>query len=335
MPSVEAVNRVLSERLSLNRQILKSPYWMLPVDDVGHENYMPVGRGQKSSDFCASWVGLLVCKNFELHKGIFVNGVDCTDKVVVRHRHMWCHNSSCPACFIRGWSVRQARSIEGRFVEGDKRGFGKVEHVVVSVPVADRDLPESVLRKKCRDALRDRGVVGGGMIFHGYRIDKNRKVLSWSPHYHSLGYIENGGFDRCRDCVHKREDCRSCDGFKGKEVRGFAKDGYLVKVMAERKTVFGTAFYQLNHATVRVGIKRFHVVTWFGSCGNRKFKSAKVKAKVLCPVCGSEMVRSVHVGKRRLIKDIGHVDYVPWFVDDEFDANGEPNYIDVVGSRFG
>ena len=334
MPSVDAVRRGLSDRLSLNRAILKSPYWMLPIDDVGHENYMPVGRGVKSSNLCGSWVSLSVCKNVDLHKGKSVNGVDCTGKVVVRHKHMWCHKSSCPVCFIRGWSVRQSRSIEGRFVEGDRRGFGKVEHVVVSVAVADRGLPESVMRKRCRDALTDRGVIGGCMIFHGFRIDRKRKVLGWSPHYHSLSYID-GGFDRCRDCVHDRDDCRSCDGFKGREVRGYAKDKYLVKVLPERKTVFGTAYYQLNHATVRVGIKRFHSVTWFGSCANRKFKSANVEAQILCPICSSEMVKSIHMGKRHLIKDIGHADYVPWFVDDEFDEDGEPNYIDVVGSRVG
>ena len=47
--------------------------------------------------------------------------------------------------------------------------------------------------------------------------------------------------------------------------------------------------------------------------------------------CGGEMVRAVYVGSRRIVKDVGHPDYVPLFVDDEFDENGEPNYIDVDG----
>jgi hypothetical protein len=235
-------------------------------------------------------------------------------------------------CFIHGWSVREARSIEGRFIVGDRRGFGKVEHVMVSVPFVGRNLPEMVLRMKCRNALFDRGVIGGCMIFHGFRIDEERQVLVWSPHYHCLGYVE-GGFDRCRDCVHERGDCRSCSGFKGREVRGFAKDGYLVKVLPERLTVFGTAFYQLNHATVRVGIRRFHVVTWFGCCGNRKFEGERSMAEVLCPVCCEEMVRSAYVGKRFIVRDIGVVGYLPVFVDDAFDEFGEPNYIDAVGGR--
>ena len=92
---------------------------------------------------------------------------------------------------------------------------------------------------------------------------------------------------------------------------------------------------QLNHATIRVGIKRFQSVTWFGSCSYRKFKSERVKCENLCPACDGEMVKSYHVGKRRIVKDIGSADYVPLFVDDEFDVSGEPNYVDVVGGRFG
>ena len=326
-PSVEAFNRSLDERVRLNRQILKNPYWFFPVADVGHSNFMPVGRGVKSSPLCGKHVGYDVCKNVEGHKGVSVSGVDWTGKIGVRHRHMWCHRSGCPVCFIRGWSVREARSITSRVEEGIKRGLGKIEHVVVSVAVADRDLSESVFRKKCRDALFDRGVLGGGMTFHGYRVDKKRDVLVWSPHYHTLGFIL-GGFDRCRVCVHVREDCASCDGLKGKEVRGYARDKYLVKVLAERKTVFGTAWYNLNHATVRIGIKRFHVVTWFGVCGNRKYATPKVKSEVICPACGEEMVRSVYVGSRYIVKDVGHPDYVSVFPFDEFGLDGAPNFID-------
>jgi hypothetical protein len=332
--SVEAVNRSFSERLRLNHAILKNKYWYLPVDDKGHENYMPVGRGVKSSEFCGRWVCHLVCKNIEGHKGVSIGDMDCTDKVVVRHQHMWCHKSSCPVCFNRGWSVREAKSIAGRFIEADKRGFGKVEHVSVSIPLEDYGLSEAVLREKARKALVVRGVTGGCMMFHGYREARNRKVLVWSPHYHALVYI-SGGFDVCRGCDHERGDCRSCSGFKGREVREYEKDRYIVKVLGERKTVYGTAFYQLNHSTIRLGVKRYQSVTWFGVCSYRMFKSAKVESENSCPACNEDMARSVYVGKRRIVKDIGSPDYVPLFVDDEFDASGLPNYIDHVGGRSG
>ena len=32
----------------------------------------------------------------------------------------------------------------------------------------------------------------------------------------------------------------------------FLEDGYYVKVLGERKTIFGTAWYQLNHASLRL-----------------------------------------------------------------------------------
>lgn len=325
----EAVKRDFNRRLSLNRVISRSPYWILPVDNCGHSNYQPVGRSVKTSPFCGKHVGFSVCKNVEGHKGVSVGGVDCTGKVVVRHKHIWCRKSSCPVCFIRGWSVRGARNIEGRLIEAVNRGFGDVEHIFVSVPVEDYDFSESVLRAKCRKILFDRGIIGGCMIFHGFRVDKRRDVLHWSAHYHVLGFVV-GGYS-CRECPRKWDCLKGCGDFDDRAWQGYQNDGYFVKVFPERVTVFGTAFYQLNHATIRLGVKRFHTVTWFGCCGNRKFKSADLGAEVLCPACHEEMRRCAYVGKRYIVKDVGHVDYVPWFVFDEFDENGNPNFVDVGG----
>jgi hypothetical protein len=327
--NIEAFNRSLAERVRLNRAILGNKYWILPVDDKGHENFQPVGRGVRNSDWCGKLRGLLVCKNGAGHDGVVVKGVDYTGKVVVRLQHFWCKNSSCCVCFIRGWAVRGAKFIEGRLNVGVERGFGKVEHIVVSVSEADRDLPESVMRKKCRDALAVCGVVGGCLLFHGYRIDRVRSVLVWSPHYHVLGFVLSG-YDGCRHC--KGGDCYACNGFEGRCYRVYRDNGYIVRVLDERRTVFGTAWYQLHHASIRVGIVRFHVVTWFGICGYNNLKGKKVKAEVPCPVCGDEMVRSVHVGKRRIVKDLGDVNYKSMFVDDEFDEFGKPNYVEVIGS---
>lgn len=318
-------------RFRLNSAIINSLYWIFSVDDKGHENYMPVGRGVQSSSLCGKHVGFSVCKNVEGHKGVFVKGKDCTGKVVAIHRHLWCKRPLCPVCFIRGWAVRRARNIEARLAKAVELGFGKVEHIVVSPSVADHDLSEYSLRKKCRDALFECGVLGGVMLFHGYRKNKKRGVLEWSPHYHCLGFIEGDGFDRCRKCSHLRGDCASCDGVKGKAVRKYLKDGYIVKVLAERKTAFGTAHYQAHHATVRLGIKRFHAVTWFGVCGNRKYASKELEAEVTCPACGDEMVRSVYVGERYFVKDVGHPNYEPILLFDEFDEFGDPNFIDKGG----
>jgi hypothetical protein len=321
------VSELYEDRLRLNRAILQNKYWYLPVDSKGHENYQPVGRGVKSSDWCGRWVAYKVCRNVEGHKGMVVGGVDCTDKVVVRHKHLFCHKPSCPVCFNRGWAVREARSIVSRLSEGEKRGLGVVEHFTVSPRVEDRDLPESVLRLKSREALLARGIEGGCMIFHGYRIDRSRECLVWSPHYHVLSVC--AGREKCRQC--KQTCFRGCGGFIDRNYRCGEEDGYLVKAHGKRKTVFGTAHYQLHHCTIRLGVKRFHTVTWFGSMSCRAFKGQKPKSEDTCPACNEKMARATYVGKRYIVKDIGEVGYQPWFVDFPCDESGESNFIDYGG----
>lgn len=53
----------------------------------------------------------------------------------------------------------------------------------------------------------------------------------------------------------------------------------------------------------------------------------------MCPICDGEMVRCFHAGKRFIARNIGDEDYEAWFVDEEFDEFGEPNYVEIVGSR--
>jgi len=172
------------------------------------------------------------------------------------------------------------------------------------------------------------------MIFHGYSKNRERSALVWRPHYHFLGFVE-GGYT-CRGCKRKSNCLKDCDGFDARAWKAFQKDGYYVKVLSERKksyyddkpNVFGTALYQAHHATVRIGIGRMHVVTWLGVCGNRKYATPKVVSVDKCPICSDEMVRSVFVGERYIVKDVGHPDYKPFWACAEFDEFGEPNFID-------
>jgi len=323
--------RSFLERLAVNHGILKNRYWILSADPVkGHEDEVQVGRGSVTSDYCGRWVSSSVCKNIEGHKDKMLAGVDCTDRIIVRHRHLSCHKSSCRVCFYRGWASREAKSIAGRVEEGVRRGLGVPEHISVSASEADSHLSMLALRQKAADALFDRGVSGFCLIPHARRIDRKNIKLKRSPHFHSIGFIE-GGFDRCRECVHARGDCASCDGFKGREVRGYAKDGYIVKVHERRRTIEGTAKYQLGHATTRLGIKKYTIVTWWGTMATRKYKGRPLPVEDNCPLCGWKMVRSIHVGKGHIVKDVGSPDYRAVFVLPEFDEDGEPNYIDVVG----
>jgi hypothetical protein len=339
LSSVQAVERSFQQRLSLNRQLSENAYWRLPVDSVRPE-FVPVGRGLPTSDHCGRHISFLVCDNVAGHEGVVVKGVDYTGMLAVTHEHVFCNRPSCCVCFIRGWSLRSARSLEGRLNVLVERGYGDPEHIMVSVPEKDRHLSEAEMRERCRVAMLERGVLGGVMLFHAFRINREKGVLEHSPHYHSVGFIR-GGFDVCRDCLHVREDCNECPCFKGREVRAYAKDGYIVKVGDKRKTVFGTLFYQLNHSSIRVGLKRFHISTWFGIAGNRKLKGKRVKPIHVCPVCAVKEVRSVmkkqvYRGDERIARNIGDVDYMKVFAMSPFLPDGSPVFVDVgdVG-RFG
>jgi hypothetical protein len=117
-------------------------------------------------------------------------------------------------------------------------------------------------------------------------------------------------------------------------VRGFEKDGYIVKVLGERKTVFGTASYQLNHSAIRTDVKRPHACTWFGVCSYRRLKVKVAKKKALCPICGEELVKLRYLGVRRIVKVKGERGYVGSFVDDMVDGNDLPNWCEAPSGSY-
>jgi hypothetical protein len=205
--------------------------------------------------------------------------------------------------------------IEARLLECSKR-FGQVEHVIVSVPKSDYGLSLEDLRQKAvHTVMKNRGVIGGVMIFHAFRY-RSRSVLLkgvfnsrgwyWSPHFHVLGYIL-GSYAQCRGCHCLAEgtfaDCRGCDGFEGRTRRCFDKDGYIVKVKEKRKSVIGTAWYKLNHSSIKRGVKRFHAATWFGVCSYRKLKITVELKKDVCPICQHDLERLRYFGIKSFVCD--------------------------------
>jgi hypothetical protein len=77
------------------------------------------------------------------------------------------------------------------------------------------------------------------------------------------------------------------------------KDGWIVRVLGKRKTVGGTAWYQLNHSSIKRGVKKSHAATWFGVCSYRKLQlinGSDVGIKHKCPICGGDLVRVRYLG---------------------------------------
>jgi hypothetical protein len=107
------------------------------------------------------------------------------------------------------------------------------------------------------------------------------------------------------------------------------KDGWVVKVLGERKTAFGTAWYQLNHSSYNKTKKRFHIATWFGVCSYRKLKVTSEKRKELCPIFQHELVDIKYVGKACVIKHKDDPDYSRDSFENFLDEHGHVRWIEA------
>jgi len=77
----------------------------------------------------------------------------------------------------------------------------------------------------------------------------------------------------------------------------YKRDKCIVEVQGERLTVFGTAVYQLEHATVDSSKKRFHVYTNWGVVAYRKLKIVRDKKRIgECPICKHDLVKVRYFG---------------------------------------
>jgi len=281
---------------SLNQEI-KDDLGAKPLEKAwgAYGDYRLVGNGDVTNGYCGKFARFKGCLRVDLHNLITLDGVNYAGKVFVRRVRFSCGKPSCPICYKSGWAVREAENIKHRLVEASKR-FGVVEHLVCSVPAKDYGLALGALRRKVIKMLTKIGVVGGVLIFHAFRYNQ-RKGWYWSPHFHVMGFIL-GGYSRCRHC--KGGDCYACDGFDGKTYKLYRENGYIVKVFDERITIFGTAWYQLNHSSYKVGVKRFHIATWFGNCSYRKLKVTPKMRKEVCPICQHDLVEILYFGSKSL-----------------------------------
>jgi hypothetical protein len=300
-------------------------------------DYELVGHGKQTNAECGKFKRFDGCLNVEAHNTArFFTPNLPKDSVYVRSVCHSCDKPTCPKCFKYGWAVRQATRMEKRLKQASAR-FGLVEHIVASVPHEEYGLSLEALRKRAVKILGNRGIIGGSMIFHGFRYRNGRVARKtglpigwyWNPHFHVLGFVGGEGYGKCRRC--KGADCYACNGFEGVTRSENKKDGWVVKVLEKRKTVGGTAWYQLNHASIRRGgSKKSHAATWFGVCSYRKLKlinGKDVGIKHKCPICGGDLVRLRYLGDFSEISVSRRGEILSMF-----DADGEPLW-EIVTER--
>lgn len=277
------------------------------ASEVVRSDYRLAGHGDVTSDTCGKWNHKTFgCLNVEGHGVAFGRDgqlMNHSGKVYVHPVVMSCNKPSCPVCYRR-WAEKQARRIEARLLEAS-RIYGVVQHIVVSPPRWEWELDSDALYHRAIDRARARNVIGGSIIYHELRYTRSRGWY-FSPHLHILGFL-NGGY-RCRKCkdfaFRSVKVCSNCCGFEGLTRRLNVKDGWIVKVLEERKKAYGTdkpnivgtAKYELGHASYKVSAKRANVVRYFGVVSYRKLKVVPVKEPCVCPHCKRELVRIDYVG---------------------------------------
>lgn len=148
---------------------------------------------------------------------------------------------------------------------------------MLSPDTTDYNLPYSKFRKKAYKIAKMSGFKGGLLIFHPYRFQPKRL----EPHFHLLGH-----------------------GFIKWSLKLCNKTGWVVKNLGYRKTISGTAYYQLSHCGVH---EHFHAVTWFGKLSYGKMKIGKMPEpeKPKCPICKRTLVKLIHLGGRPPPKKTG------------------------------
>ena len=231
-------------------------------------------HGKAYSD-CGSW-RYRGCLNAEGHEGLDLEGHTIEGKIYVEWYHRSCFRAECPICYEK-WAGKEAAKIEHRLKYFWKHG--KVIHVTVSPSEKDvLNLPSEKLRKKAYLIAKNRGILGGYMIWHPFR-ENDDGTWRFSPHFHVLGF-----------------------GWVKSTLEGYRKDGWLVKNIQdgkEERSVFRTAMYQLSHCGLDVHGK-FRPVSWFGVCAtagkNRVIVPKMEKEKHVCPCCGAELVQLRYFG---------------------------------------
>jgi hypothetical protein len=323
-----------------------------------HGIYQVVGNGEitdsnpNSPKKCGKMYGFIGCTKTHLHDKTTLDGVNHHGNAYVKKRIRRCFNPRCPECY-KTWAVREAKVAAWRIEKASEK-YGKAEHVIASVPKAEYGMfdkgYEGYLqgRAQVQRIIGGRGIIGGGLIFHGFRFANAKEARLkgvpfgwyWSVHWHVVGFLSDG-YSMCRKCVHNceadRDICRNCrKGFEGRTRRAYDNDGWVVKVAEKRKTILGTFYYQLNHSTIIPSKERFHSLTWFGVCGIRALKLDRTEFKEnpeLCPICGSECVPLRYLGfaRARIEKEF----WVKEFEEPAFDKDGLPIWVEKGESHSG
>jgi hypothetical protein len=320
---VKDVEDYQPSREEVLKGVFKSPSAVEGKNSFRLGSIRMVGWAQATNLYCGKWLGTgKACLTPEKHdKLISLDGklFDSRGKTDFLPIINSCNKPSCSVCYER-YAIREADSITFRLnligKHLDHAVWGDVEHVQIYLPADFWGLACNELIKIMEKGLEARGF-SGVVIPHHARFKRDRGVWVLGVHGHALGFVK-GTMRKCRGCSHcddkgDRSACKGCDGFYGKSLALWKKDRLIVEVLPKRKSVFGTAFYQLTHATYDTSKKRHNVVHWMGICSYRRAKIPKAERiverkkwlhehRAKCRICGGEMGLANYVGHDDVVR---------------------------------
>ncbi len=274
-PKAVTLPRAEAEETSFDR-----PEGILPIaksilTEWGFEWSLP-SHGDSYSD-CGNWLSK-GCLNVEAHvqQGL---EEERAGLVFVRRYQRTCFRAECPVCY-ESWAGKEAGKITWRLQHAPKQG--RPIHLVVSPPVEVwiRAPTFESLRMTSYKLAKESGFRGGSCIFHHLRQNKLTHQWYFSPHFHMIGF-----------------------GWIQGTKKGFERHGWVIKNVGIRKTVSGTALYQLSHAGIHTSK---HTVTWFGNLAYNNLKvPPKETEEEVCPVCGEPLKPLWYFGKRKVPEERG------------------------------
>jgi len=255
---LEAYPASKQSRLEIFEEIHHGTNWY----SIQHDGWHLPATDEPKED-CGKWM-FKGCRNILAHKKSSHPG-----KIYLKTFQKSCYRADCTTCYPK-WIARQSNKAKRRIEVYEKKSKEPVKHIVVSPSPRDYGKSKQELSKIAYKILKKVNATGGAIIFHPFRYDKTLNHWYYSPHFHVVGF----------GWIVNSEDI-------------YKKDGWIVKNLGTRDSVFATFWYQLSHAGIKEG---FHTLVWFGDLSYRKLKIEKEPDSNTCPLCGAKLRPMYHHG---------------------------------------
>ncbi|MBI4131018.1 MAG: hypothetical protein HY476_00825 [Nitrosarchaeum sp.] len=148
--------------------------------DIEHDGWkLPATKDAKED--CGKWK-TKGCLNVVAHQHTEHKG-----KAYIKTFQNSCYRASCEICHKK-WMARESNKATRRIQKYERLSKSPAKHIIISPPYWKHFHPIRELRKEAYRVLKEVGAVGGSLIFHPFRYNRDYKKWYYSPHFHIIGF---------------------------------------------------------------------------------------------------------------------------------------------------